>query len=278
LFQLQVSLHNAGTDSNKKAAVVNQVAETIAKINKAEDFTKQQDYIHKCSELLQIEEAGLHALVNKFIRERISKQESKFSESEIRQADESAIAPLTEENDQTFNLLFKDELHERAMIRSLIEFGLREWDEQSSVADYIFNESIDYDMIDNKKLLDVMDKYKEWYKEGIEPTAKNFLYCEDQQMSLLVVSIMDFPYELSQNWKEHYEGKINTREDLYKEEVISTLNYLKLRKIKRLIDINQKDLEKQHSSEEQIMLMQTHQHLKKMERELLQSLGTVIVK
>jgi DNA primase len=89
---------------------------------------------------------------------------------------------------------------------------------------------------------------------------------------------MDFPYELSLNWKEHFEGKINTREDLYKEEVFSTLNYLKLRKIKRLIDINQQDLEKQHSPEEQMVLIQTHQHLKGMERDLLSSLGTVIVK
>ena len=89
---------------------------------------------------------------------------------------------------------------------------------------------------------------------------------------------MDFPYEISPNWKEHYEGKINTREELYKEEVFSTLNYLKLRKIKRLIDMNQKDLERKHSSDEQMMLMQTHQHLKMMERELLHSIGTVIVK
>ncbi|MBS1934888.1 MAG: DNA primase [Bacteroidetes bacterium] len=278
LFQLEVSLQNAGNDSNKKASVVNQVAETIAKINKAEDFTKQQDYIRKCSELLQIEEAGLHALVNKFIRERISKQENKVFENETAITDETFILSPADENDQSFNLLFKDELHERAMVRSLLEFGLKSWDEQNSVADYIFSESIDYDMIDNKKLLEIMDRYKTWYSEGIEPTAKNFLYDEDQQMSSLVVSIMDFPYELSLNWKEHFEGKINTREDLYKEEVASTLNYLKLRKIKRLIDLNQKDLEKQHSQEEQIMLMQTHQHLKKMEKELLHNLGTVIVK
>ncbi|MBS1916009.1 MAG: DNA primase [Bacteroidetes bacterium] len=278
LFQLEVSLQNAGNDSNKKASVVNQVAETIAKINKAEDFTKQQDYIRKCSELLQIEEQGLHALVNKFIRERISKQENKVSENETAITDETFIPSPADENDQSFNLLFKDELHERAMVRSLLEFGLKSWDEQNSVADYIFSESIDYDMIDNKKLLEIMDRYKTWYSEGIEPTAKNFLYDEDQQMSSLVVSIMDFPYELSLNWKEHFEGKINTREDLYKEEVASTLNYLKLRKIKRLIDLNQKDLEKQHSQEEQIMLMQTHQHLKKMEKELLHNLGTVIVK
>src|SRR4029077_1050370 len=55
LFQLGIMLQDAGSDSNKKSAVVNQVAETISKINKAEDFTKQQDYIKQCAELLRIE-------------------------------------------------------------------------------------------------------------------------------------------------------------------------------------------------------------------------------
>ena len=124
LFQLEVSLKDAGTDSNKKATVVNQVAETIARINKAEDFTKQQDYIRQCSELLKIEETGLHTLVNKFIRERISKQENKLSVDEVKYQEEQAQQPSYLEED-SFNLLFKDELHERAMIRSLLEFGLK---------------------------------------------------------------------------------------------------------------------------------------------------------
>jgi DNA primase len=45
IFQLEVMLQEAGQDVNKKSTVVNQVAETLSKINKAEDFTKQQDYI-----------------------------------------------------------------------------------------------------------------------------------------------------------------------------------------------------------------------------------------
>jgi len=278
LFQLEVSLKDAGSDSNKKATVVNQVAETIARINKAEDFTKQQDYIRQCSQLLKIEEAGLHTLVNKFIRERISKQENKQPVLPDENFSGEQYQQFSSPEEESFNLLFRDEMHERAMIRSLLEFGLKAWDENSSIADYIFSESIDHDMIDNKRLVRIMETYKTWYAEGLEPTVKNFLYHEDQELSTLVVSIMDFPYEISPNWKEHYEGKISTREELYKEEVFSTLNYLKLRKIKRLIDMNQQDLEKQHSTEGQVMLMQTHQHLKNMERELLHNLGTVIIK
>ncbi len=78
LFQLEVALKDAGNDSTKKSEVVNRIAETISRINKAEDFTKQQDYIKQCSEILKIDEAGMHSLVNKFIRDRIATQERRM--------------------------------------------------------------------------------------------------------------------------------------------------------------------------------------------------------
>src|SRR5665213_170647 len=53
LFQLESSMAEAGNDTNKKALIVNRIAESISKINKAEDFTKQQDYVHKTSEILK---------------------------------------------------------------------------------------------------------------------------------------------------------------------------------------------------------------------------------
>jgi DNA primase len=307
LFQLEVALKDVAGDTSKKAAVVNQVAETISRINKAEDFTKQQDYIRQCSELLRIEEAGLHTLVNKFIRERIAKQESKASGAGTGgmaregasgsgggwalgegmgtgqggmagEPGQSALSQVPGDED-SLNLLLQHEEYERGMIRCLLDFGLRPWDETSSVADYIFQQSADYyDLIDNKHLVKILESYKTLYENGLEPSIKNFLYHEDQQLSTLAVSIMDFHHELSHNWKEHFEGKIATREELYKEDALSTMGYLKLHKIKRLMEENQKDLEKPHTSEEQMVLIQTHMHLKTLERELLRHLGTVIVR
>lgn len=279
LFQLDIALQDAGTDSNKKAQVVNQVAETISKINKTEDFTRQQDYIKQCAEMLKIEEGGLHALVNKFIREKIDKQEDRANRNQRAEAMNNAGEEFTE-NDSAITALFsKDELYEQAITRSLLEFGLKDWKDGDKVADHIFKEIEENqleDLIDNKELVRIMQTYKVWYDEGLEPTAKNFLYHEDQEMSKLVVQIMDFNHEISPKWKEHFEGHIATREDLYAEEVFSTLNYLKLRKIKRLIDDNQKDMEKSTEMEEQMILIQTHQHLKQIEIELTKQLGTVI--
>lgn len=279
LFQLDIALKDIGNDSNKKSMVVNQVAETISKINKAEDFTRQQDYIKQCSEILKIEESGLHALVNKFIREKVNKEEARSNREQRFEQENSSDETISEADQETLALFNRDEIHEQAMIRSLLEFGLKQWNDEMKVAEYIFKEIEENhleELIDNRELVRVYNTYKAWYEAGIEPTAKNFLYHDDLKMSSLVVGIMDFSYEISPNWKEHFEGHIPTREELFAEEVFSTLNYLKLRKIKRLMDENQRDLERSTAAEDQMVLVQTHQHLKQMEIELTRQLGTVI--
>ena len=165
------------------------------------------------------------------------------------------------------------------MVRSLLEFGLKEWNENQKVADHILEE-IEMnglnELVDNKKLLKLIQTYANWYKEGLEPTPRSFLYSEDLELSGMAVGLMETAHELSPNWKEHYDGPMPTREDLYREEVFSTLTYLKMRKIKRMIDENQKDLEKELDPEKQFHLIQTHQHLKQLESELTRKWGTVI--
>ncbi|HUQ66215.1 MAG TPA: DNA primase [Flavitalea sp.] len=271
LFQLEVLLREAGNDSAKKAIVVNHVAETIAKVNKAEDFTRQQDYIRQSAQLLRIDENGLNTLVNKYIREKYGKLERTVQEKV-----EHEPTPPPEED--TLELLQKDELQERGLVRCLLEFGLKTWDGNKTVADYLLEEFVGQGLIDDVHLLLIMERYKQWYEAGREPVVKTFLYDEDQQLSSYVVRLMEFPYELSPNWKEHFEGKIFTRDELYIEEVTSTVNYLKLRKVKRMIEENQIDLERAPTADEQMMLLKTHRHLKELETELVKQTGTVIVK
>jgi DNA primase len=271
LFQLELLLKDAGNDSTKKAAAVNTIAESISRINKVEDFTRQQDYIHRSAELLKIDEAGLHALINKFIRERVAKQEQKQPLEPL------PDTPQQQETDDAIDLFNKDEQHERALVRCLLDFGLLPWDDTQNAAAYILAEDKEWNMIDDVDLLEIVNQYKEWYDSGIEPVMKNFLFHENQNISKNVVSLADIKNEISPNWKDApYEIIVPTREDKYKEEIQSVLTYLKLRKIKSMVDENQRDLEKPHSNEEMITLIKTHQHLKQMETALIKGVGTVI--
>ena len=273
LFQLEVMLKDAGNDSTKKAVAVNTIAESISRINKVEDFTRQQDYIHKSAELLKIDETGLHALVNKFIRERVTKFEQKLPREEELLNDQFSGESI---EDVTAQLLNADEQHERALIRCLLDFGLMQWDETQSAAQYILAEAEEWDMIEHTDLKQIVEQYKQWLNDGLEPTMKNFLFHEDQNISKTVVALADFSDELSPNWIRIYEKPFATREELFKQEIHSVITYLKVRKIKKMIDENQRDMENTQISEEQITFIKTHQHLKQLEMELTKEMGTVI--
>jgi DNA primase len=279
LFQLEHALKDAGDDTNKRSHAVNQVAETISKINKAEEFTKQQDYIHKTAQLLKIDESGLHNLVNKYIREKLSKDEKRqLNNEKIFQEPGREINDFSEGDIDALELFNKDEYNERAVVRCLVEFGLKEWHPGKTVADYLLYECIDDELITNSGLLKIVNIYRNWYEQKLEPTAKNFLYSDDLELSRMVVSLIEFPYEISPNWLNTYEMPVPTREDNYKEEIISTLSYLELKKLKTLIEQNQKELEQSSSPERQLLLIQTHVRLKDLETKITKDIGAVILK
>ena len=281
LFQLEISLKDAANDPAKRSFAVNQVVETLSKINRAEDFIRRQDYIRQVAQILQVEEAGLHALVNKLVREKISKESGKaYFQQDL--PENNPLAPETQSSELE-SFFSTDELNEQALIRSLLEFGINDWQPGQTVAEYLFTEVEENEldkMMNNQQLVNIYETYKKWYEEGISPTAKNFLYHENRELNLAVINIMDYNTEISPNWKRIYEGRIPTREELYKEEVTSTLTYLKLRKIKKLIAENQREFElKQMGTfDDQVIYLQTHQHLKDLEMQLTKALGTVIFK
>ena len=310
LFQLEVALQDAGSDSIRKSAVVNRIAETIARINKAEDFTRQQDYIRQCADLLKIDEGGLHSLVNKYIRDRVSLIEKKMPFDEAKAFEQNAQeAAKNEYDDTTFQLLFKDDLQEKEIARILLEHGMRPWDADKLVADHIFEELLDESLIDNPAVVNLIHQYRALRQQHAEPVSRTqFVYHPDQELSRFAVSLLQSPYEESPRWRDStttysgYQARLFEQdyeeilrliqspgadglqkyllieEDRSLEEVHSAITYLKLRKIKRMILENQQDMEKPHSPEEFRILHQTHIHLKQMEISLTQTMGTVVWK
>ena len=279
LFQLDLALAEAGDDTNKKAQIVNRIAESISKINKTEDFTKQQDYIRKTSEILKIDEAGLHNLVNKFIRENLSKEEKKlFQQDKNFQRPAGEIDELAQADVPSLELLNDEIYHERSLVRCLLEYGLLDWETEKRVADYLLYEIIEEDTLEEPMLKKIVSTYKIWYEEKLEPTSKSFLYTDDLAMSNAVVHLIEFPYVVSDGWESKYEMAVPTREENYRTDIMSTLRYLELKKIKKLILINASELERESNAERQMLLIQTHSQLKNMEMQLTNEIGLVIMK
>lgn len=275
IFQLEVMLKEAGTDTSKKAQVVNQVAETLSKFNKPEDFTKLQDYIRQCSELLKIDEGGLTNLVNKLKRDKVAKEEKNFDSRPVETQvwpEEGSSVP-----EDFTNLFYNDELQEKNVIRVLLEYGLQQWDEEKTMAEYIF-EQLDEYHVEHPDLEKLLEVYKKQYEDGLQPTSKSLLYYEDEKIRNTVINMDVQPYELSPNWDKIMEGMNINNKDISRQDVIMSLNYFKLRKIKKMFDDNQRDIEKAATFEEQMQLIMIHKSLKEEEQLITKELGTVIVK
>ncbi|WP_143310325.1 DNA primase [Chitinophaga vietnamensis] len=288
LFKLQLSMQEAGNDSNKKSQLVNEIAETISKIDKAEDFTRQQDYIRQCSQLLKIDEQGLIFLVNKFIRERLVKREQQHARNHPEPAEDAlsdeAIAAMeaAETGISIDSLLNKDEKQERELVKILLRFGDKPFseEEQNTVADYVFHLPYDFESLADSELVKrILREYKQLYDEGSVPDKKWFLYHQDQELAKSIALILeDKEADLSVNWKERFEIDTVYGDNAYLKDTISTTNYLILRKIKKLIYENQQEAEKTSDMDQLLRCMEMQQHLKQLERELTQGLGTVIFK
>jgi len=274
IFQLEVMLQEAGNETAKRSALVNHVAETLSKINKAEDFTKQQDYIRQCSGILKIDEAGLTNLVNKFKREKVARDEKKQPTPNLEKQD----WPTQEDiNDDTSFLLLNDVIHERNLLRVLLEYGLLRWNDEITIAEHIFNEIEEFNF-DNPELDRLFTIYKDLYYQGQQPSSKTLLYYEVEKIRDLVIGLNVQQHELSPNWDVKMEGlNINNR-DTSRQDVIMSLNYFKLRKIKKMFEENQRDMEKATSFDQQMDLIKVHKVLKDEEQKITRQLGTVILK
>lgn len=274
IFQLEVMLKDAGNDAAKRSVAVNQIAETLSKFYRAEDFTKQQDYIRQCAAILKIDEGGLTNLVNKFKREKITKEENRQTQAAL---SPSAVEEKTAEADETLSLLTEDEFQERNLLRALLEYGLLQWSENKTMADFIFEELQHY-TIENVELDNLLTVYKDYYYKGLQPSSKTLLYYEDAAIRKLVINLSVQKYELSPNWDAKMEGMNINNRDISREDVVMSLNYFKLRKIKKMFDENQRDIEKAGTFEEQLDLIKIHKVLKDEEQKITRLLGTVIFK
>lgn len=296
LFKLQVSLKEAGNDTTRKSQLVNEIAETIARIDKVEDFTKQQDYIRQCSQLLKIDEEGMVTLVNKYIRDRLTKQAAQQQTKQQPYSggggdeDGPSLAEMYPEYFEdgattatpSDNLFNKDEKQERELVKILLRFGDKIFseEEKNTVADYIFHLPYDFESLaDSEIVKKILREYKAQYDAGNPLDKKWFLYHQDTEIAQNTAQILeDKEAELSQNWQDRFEIKTVYGDAAYLKDTLSTTNYLILRKIKKLITENQQEMEKHTDMNEQMRCLELHQHLKQLEKELTQQLGMVIFK
>ncbi len=277
LFKLEASLKEANNDSLKKTALINDIAETLSKINKLEDFTKQDDYIRRCSQLLQIDEAGLISLVNKKIREKASKRDESNRE-ELENLEKQASPENTHEQNEVSSLLQKDYLQEKGLLRILLEYGDRPYDEKSTIAEYIKYKIGDTDFT-NVEWKNLYHAYLiEWSNTAQYPTLQSFTYNDNEKLRTSAIEALYFPYELSENWEKEHHISTPTREMTLREDVDHTVTYFILRKIKATYYELLESLRDPENEQEEQLTQLAMLDLKQNESELLSYLKVVAIR
>lgn len=276
-FQLETLLKDAGNDIAKKNEAVNAIAKSISKINRPEDFVKQQEFSRRSAQLLNIEEAALLQLIAKYKREEVAKLTQKH---EKQQPASGQAPPETTPEDNPDALVDFDDLQEKNILKLLIEHGSKPWNENTTIAAYI-NESLTSFGFNDALYEKVFDEYFEKTADGQQPDEKYFLHHPNDAIKNLFANLLLQPYDMSERWDEklkNFKAPTAEEKELYKKDVVKSLCFFKLKKLKKMFDENQLALEREKNFEEQLNLIVIHNKLKEIEVELTRELGTVILK
>lgn len=270
-FRLEVGMKEIGGDPVKKSQLVNEIAETISKINKAEDFTLQQHYIHESAVQLQIEEEGLINLVNKFIRQRLQQEQRQTERSSHAPDAKEVLAGIEQKGNDTevADFLKKDFKEEWQLLRVLLEFGSRPFREQGTVAELFF-ETIDAELLENELARRMVTEYQQyWHTHHKPPELSYFANHEDRTIRQKVADLLQPNFEPSRHWKGMHKIDVHFGEEIYQEEIESTFAYFELKLLRRLLQENMAQIQKEKDTSQLIKLMSAHKLLKSKEKELM---------
>lgn len=267
-FVLETGLKDVGNDPVKKSKLVNDIAETISKINKTEDFSIQQHYIRKSAADLEVEEEGMVNLVNKFIREQVNLEQRKNKRDEQKNEEPDVIELTDTKEEVVTDFLVKDNKEEWQLIKLLLEYGPKPYGE-NTVAYYFF-ETIDLELFQNplaKKIAEVYYNYWEEHKQI--PELNFFVNNEDKNIRQKAADLLTEAFTPSEDWQKRYKIEVLFGEDLYEEEIASTFAYFELKLVKQLLQENWKQIKTEQDQNQVELLMKTHLKLKERERGLL---------
>lgn len=260
-FKTQLLLKEIGDDPIKRAALIEDIVESIALIP---DEIYRAVYIQECSRILHIEEADLVSRLNKVLRQRYKQ---KLRENERRagasEADAEAAAETAAAADQLTDRLSaaqqqtdamaleqqRDDTLERSILRLLISHGREtttqcfldeegnEMEEAMMVGLYVLRELEEDEMQFsdpvNQRILSVFQKSVAENNQYV-PTLEDLMAMEDGAVKNRIVDITYNPHEISPVWEKKLI-RVPTSADarILNRMVLETLANFKLRQIEK---------------------------------------------
>lgn len=273
-FRLQVGLNDAGDDPVKRSKLVNEIAESISRINKAEDFSLQNHYTREAARKLNVDEAGMINLINKYIRDRIENEQKHTRREEALPKPEL----LSTEQEPELQAPTGEDQQEWQLLRILIEHGHQPYEGYESVAKLI-EDRVDPSLIQQPLVSKLFSEYYEHYNHfGATPEMHYFINYPDQDIRNTMASLLHPKQEISTRWKEKFGIESASGDMMYITDTDSTLSYFELKKILIIQEQLTSRLNNETDPITQKVLQEKFMQLRTMERDILKRHGTVVFK
>ena len=269
LFKTSILLKDAGTDPIKKAGMIREVVESIAKIP---DSIKASVFLRECSSLLQIEERSLISELNK-MRMGKAKKESYAPRQEEMPPEDLFI--------ETVEGIDSDEHQEKEIVRLLLNYGheLVHWDgiTDTYIAPYVISNLSDVSF-DNTECSLIVAEYKSKLEEGDLPTVQDFIKHANRQIADLAISLVSSPYMLSENWFAKRKIYVKDEKENLRATILGGIFHLKKRKVDHILKNIRDEIQTETDENNQVILMRRYLQVKEVEKGISLFLGSVIVK
>jgi DNA primase len=274
LYKTSILLKEAGNDPIRKAEVIREIVESIAKIP---DSIKASVFIKECSNLLQIDERALLSELNKM---RLNKAKKDSQQQQQRQS-EAALPADQLLNEPPEIALKEDYSQEKEVIRLLLLYGSRmiDWDgiANTYIGPFMIAELSDVEF-EHTASKDFFECYRKEVENGVLPDEQFFIHHPDKEIVDLTVTLLATKYTLSENWYEMHKILVPDEQVNMKATVLGAIFHLKKHKIAKILDNLRTDLQNTTDENDTDILLHKYMHMKKVEKSISDFLGSVILK
>jgi len=272
-FKTSILLAGVQNDPVKKAGVIREIVESIAKIT---DPIKRSVYIKQCSSLLDIDESVLIMEQNKLLmtKKRQNETQIEVSVDEILRIPEEPILNQPTKGDIIT-------LQEKESIRLLLNYGHQqitaEEHTEFRLIEYFLKESAGELTFKHPVYRRIFDLIISRVTSGESFDMEFFLSKGDEEVQQTVIELVAPKYEISDAWKTKYQIHVPREADFIKDVAFSNIMRFKFRLIQQLIHLEQEKLKAVESSEID-QIIDDIKELKSIEVEIARVLGNVTAK
>ena len=269
LFKTGLLSAESGNDPVKRAELIRNIVESIAKIP---DAFKRSNFIKECSRILKVDEQLLINEANKMLRNKYAAE---------------AKTNLEPPQDQTLN--YESEIRELVdiqsqdsqeidLLRVLIKFGDHQYEGYDNAAAYIYHVLSEEEIeIENPVIQELLGMMHSQLVDNLFDPLK-LVQQADSKIASIITEFLTDKHEISPKWEKKYDIIIETAEEHYIQDINAALARLKLKHIEKLILHNQEDFNKANTDEEFNGLQQAHMHLLELRKAITNKYGTAIIK